>query len=283
MSLQPPSVLLMGAPGSGKTDSLITTIEAGLELFVISTEPRGIESLIDSVQRRKLDMEKLHYVSVNPTRPGFEKLITQAKLVSISDQKMLANLPPSGGRSEAQWIKLLLTFNDFVDERTGKSFGPTNKFGIDKCIALDSFSGCNIMSQDITVGDKILMNQGEWQIAMNQLNKFVQQLCSDLNCFFIMTAHTEPEIDPSTGISKVMVSTLGKRLAPVIPRWFSDVVLAERIAMGDKETFKWNNAAPGYDLKRRTLPLSSNLDPSFKPIVDAYVARAKLVQPGKVA
>ena len=268
--------MLFGAPGSGKTDSLTTLIEAGLELFVITTEPRGAESLIDAVFRRKLDMEKLHYHAITPTRPGFDRMVQQAKLLSVSDQKALAALPPSPGRNDAKWIELLNVCNDFTCQRTGKSYGDIAKFGPDKALALDSLSGINVMSQDITVGDKLLMNQGEWQIAMNQINKFVQSLASDLKCIFVMTAHVEQETDIS-GTSKLMASTLGKRLAPVLPRFFSDVVLAERITSGDKETFRWNNAAPGYDLKRRSLEFSTNLLPSFAPVVAAYKKRVEMI------
>lgn len=276
--LQPPSLLLLGAPGSGKTDSLVSACEAGLELFAIITEPRGAESLIDSAMRRKVSLDKLHYQTIQPTRPGLEKLETQAKLIAVSDQKSLAALPPSGGRSEAQWIKLMTTLKDFKDERTGKSYGPVGSFGPDKCVAIDSLSGLNIMCQDITVGDKVLMNQGEWQIAMNQLSRFIQSIASDLQCFFIMTAHAEPEADAITGATRIMASTLGKRLAPTIPRFFSDVVLAERVVTGNTETFRWSNSAPGFDLKRRSLPLSSQLQPSFGPVVEAYKARLEMIR-----
>ena len=275
--LQPPSVMLMGPPGSGKTDSIITLVEAGLETFVISTEPRGIESLIDSAQRRKIPLDKLHWHTVMPTRPGFARMVQNAKLLATADQKTLANLPPSGGRTEAKWIELLNVCNDFVCQRTGKSYGDIEKFGPDKAVVLDSLSGLNIMSKDITVGDKLLMNQGEWQIAMNQITGFVQSMAGDLKCLFVMIAHVEPEQDATTGATKIMASTLGKRLAPVLPRFFSDVILAERLTTGETETFRWNNAAPGYDLKRRALSLGSNHQPTFRPVVEAFENRRKLI------
>lgn len=275
--LQPPSVMLMGAPGSGKTDSLLTLVESGLETFVISTEPRGVESLIDSAQRRKLPLDKLHWRTVMPTRPGFQRMIQNARLLATADQKMLANLPPSGGRTEAKWIELLSVCNDFVCERTGKSYGDIEKFGPDKAVVVDSLSGLNIMSKDITVGDKLLMNQGEWQIAMNQIQAFVQSMAGDLKCLFVLVTHVEPEQDATTGAIKIMASALGRKLAPNLPRFFSDVILAERLTSGDTETFRWNNSAPGYDLKRRALPIGSNHQPTFRPVVEAFEARRKLI------
>src|SRR5262245_38067683 len=74
LPLQPPATLTMGSPGSGKTDALATWIEAGLELFVVVTESDGVASLVDSMARRKLDLNKLHWASCLPTTMGWEAL-----------------------------------------------------------------------------------------------------------------------------------------------------------------------------------------------------------------
>ena len=47
--LQGSGVLLIGTPGSGKTYSLSTLVSAGLETFVISTDPGGPDSLLDAM------------------------------------------------------------------------------------------------------------------------------------------------------------------------------------------------------------------------------------------
>jgi hypothetical protein len=54
-----------------------------------------------------------------------------------------------------------------------------------------------------------------------------------------MISHIEREIDEVLGGSKVMASTLGRKLAPKLPRYFSDVILAEKT--GAK--FSWSTAA----------------------------------------
>ena len=74
MNLQPPSALVIGQPGAGKTDALATLILAGLETFVISTEPDGIGSLLDSCARRGVSVDKLHWASCLPATPGWMAL-----------------------------------------------------------------------------------------------------------------------------------------------------------------------------------------------------------------
>lgn len=278
MSLQPPSILLMGVSGAGKTYSISTLLEAGLEVFVVSTEPHGLEALLDVVSEKKLPLAKLHWRYIGPARPGFESLAKQGALISQVDQKFLADQKP-GDRSNAAWIEMLKTFVDFHDEKDGKSYGDVTKFGADKAIVVDSLSGISSMAMDVTIGDKVTANPGEWGIAMRALDKFLLTCTSDLKCFFVMTAHIEREEDAITGASRVMASTLGKKLAPQIPKFFSEVVLADSDTKGDVREFFWSTNTPNHVLKARSLPLAAKLQPSFGPIVAAYKARVLSVNP----
>lgn len=278
MSLQPPSILLMGRSGSGKTYALSTLIEAGLEVFVISTEPHGLETLLDVVAAKKLPLSKLHWHYCGPARPGYESLVKQANLISQVDQKFLADQKP-GDRSNSGFVKMLNNFVDFRDEKDGKSYGDVTKFGPERALVVDSLSGVSSMAMDVTIGDKVTANPGEWGIAMRALDKFILTSTSDLKCFFIMTAHIEKEEDLLTGASRVMASTLGKKLAPQIPKFFSEVVLAESDTKGDDRSFYWSTNAPNHDLKARSLPVAAKLQPSFGPIVAAYKARVLSINP----
>lgn len=276
MTQQAPSILLIGASGSGKTDSLLTLVEAGLELFVIATEPNGIESLLNSAERRKLPVEKLHWTTASPSKFGFDSLEDMAKKVAAMDQQQLSSVKPAM-RRETPFISLLVKMRSFTDERTGKDYGPLANFGPDRAVVLDSLSGLNSMAMDNTIGDKVTANPGEWGIAMRLLDKFILECTSSLKCVFVLTAHAEPEVDPLSGATRIMASTLGKKLAPTLPRFFSEVVLSKRIIEGDKETFAWSNIEYGYELKRRSLPLGAKLDPSFRPVVESYRSRLTLV------
>lgn len=109
---------------------------------------------------------------------------------------------------------------------------------------------------------------------MNFISELIMKMTSDRKCFFTMTAHVEKEMNELTGVNQIMVSTLGKKLAPKLPRFFSEVVYAKR---GTKpgDPFLWSNTDPSIALKNRALPISDKLQPSFVPIVEAYRARKK--------
>lgn len=269
--IQPPAILLAGESGCGKTYSLSTLTEAGLDLFVIVTEPTGLDSIIDAYQQKKLPMEKLHWKQITPARQGFEDLQKMAEKIGGMTYDSLTKLSPQGDRRKSRFIELLSTLNNFVDDKDGKSYGPVDKFDSNKVLVVDSLSGLNLMAMDLAVGDKPTAHQGEWGVAMSALEKLLNSLSSGLACTFILTAHLEREADELTGGTKLMASALGRKLAPKLPRFFSEVIHAYR--EGDK--FFWSTSSQNVVTKRRVLPLGDKLPPTFKPIVEGYKARLK--------
>lgn len=266
--LKAPSVLLLGPTGTGKTWAISTLLEAGLETFVISTEPNGIDSLLDACQQKKLDLSRLHYSSIQPARSGMSGLLEMAKKVSVMNFESLSKLAPSGQRQRAQWIELLTCLSDFKDQR-GVSYGPVEEFDAGRALVIDSLSGLNLMAMDITVGDKLSAHVGEWGVAMGLLDKLIFSLTSGLRCTFVLVGHLEREFNEVTGQTTLMAATLGKKLAPRLPRFFSEVVLSTR----ESTKFGWSTSQTGVDLKQRSLPLSDKLEPNFAPVVAAYRKR----------
>lgn len=269
IQIEAPSILNIGGIGTGKSHALSTLAEAGLEVFVIITEPTGLETLLDVWQEKKLPIDKLHWKTIVPSRAGFDGLLQLAKTVSIADQKFLSDQKPSGDRKNAQFIHLLGTCNDFICERDGKSYGPISAFSPDRALAVDSLSGINLMAMDLVIGDKATANPGEWGIAMKMIEKLLLNLTSNLKCTLAITAHMERETEEVTGANQIMVSTLGKKLAPTIPRFFSEVVMSFR----EGEKFYWSTSALNVNLKNRALPVSAKLDASYVPIVKRYRER----------
>jgi hypothetical protein len=259
----------MGGTGSGKTYSLSTFIEAGLDLFVLITEPTGLDSLLDAVERKKLPIDKLHWHQVTPARAGFTNLADMAAKVGLMDYESLSKLRPTAGRNTAKFHDVLSTLANFKCERTGKEFGPVDAFDATKALAVDSLSGLNSMAMDLVIGDKVSAHQGEWGVAMNMLDKLLLALTSGLKCPFALTAHLEREVNEVTGGQQIMASTLGRKLAPKVPRFFSEVVMAYREGI----SFHWSTTAINTDLKCRSLPLSAKLEPSFVPVIEAYKKR----------
>lgn len=268
-----PSVLLLGGPGAGKTDVLIDLITQGLELFVISTEPNGVDTLLDSVARRKADLNKLHWKSIQPFTGDFESMLATATKTAVMQFDSITKMTGVKPR-ESQFYQLLKTMTNFQCDRTGESYGPVDRFTAKQALAIDSLSGLNLISMTHVTGDKPVAHVGEWGLAMGQIENFVNRCCGSLKCLFVLIAHLEREADEQTGATKLMASTLGRKLAPKLPRFFSEVVMARREA-GD---WLWATDFTNVDLKHRALPLGSKLSPSFRPIVEAYQRRLTQVQ-----
>jgi hypothetical protein len=84
-----------------------------------------------------------------------------------------------------------------------------------------------------------------------------------------MMGHTEREPSNTDGGLENMVATLGQKLAPKIPRPFSDAVLTRR----EGSKFFWSTTEPGYRLKTRNLPFSREIPPTFVPMIKAWHER----------
>lgn len=257
MSIPGFNMLLAGGTGSGKTHSIRTLLEAGLEVFVLFTEP-GQEVLGD------LGCEdKLHWHYIPPANVDFTAMIDSAKKINTLNFDALAKLPAINKQKYSQFIQVLESLHDFPCDRCGSKFGDVTTWGTNRVLVIDSLSGLNIMAMDLVVGSKPTKSMSDWGVAMDNLERLIQKLCTDTACHFVLTAHVEPEKDEETGRTSLMVSTLGRKLAPRMPRFFSDVVHAQRA--GDK--FSWSTATVNADLKARNLPIATGLKPDFHQIV----------------
>lgn len=262
----------MGAAGSGKTTSLVTYIEAGLELFVIGTEPNCADSLIDAMHERKLPMEKLHWHQVAPVAAGWGSLNSMVTTVNAMSYEDITKLKQGIGKSDQTSLKMILdNIQNFSCDRTGQKYGDVTQWDDSRAFAFDSLSGLSYSSMANTVGLKPAIHQGEWGVAMNVIDQLLLKVTSDCRCFFTLTAHTEKEVDQLGGGTKVMVSTLGAKLAPKIPKFFSEVIWAKRRLADPK--FTWSTIDNDADLKNRALPVSASLSPSFVQIVEVHRKR----------
>ena len=274
--LKPPRCLVMGPAGSGKTTSLATLARAGIEVFVIATEPAGTESLIDAWERLDLNFDLLHYKQVPPTSPGLDSLLEMGIKANNMSYKDISEMKQGIAKEKMkQWPILIRSIQNFIDDRTGEDFGDATSWGANRALAFDSLSGLNEICMQNTVGFKPSPHQGEWGIAMKLVENLLLKMASDLNCYFILTSHIEKEPDEITGMAKVGVSTLGRKLAPRVPRFFSEVIRARKSGDGK---YLWSTQDPEADLKNRALTSSNNLPQDFGPIVDAHNRRLDLAK-----
>lgn len=272
MILQPPHCLLLGPAGSGKTTSLATFAAKGIEVFVVVTEPTGVDSLLDAWDRLRLDINLLHFAVVPPMAGSWRALKEMGVRINALTYKDLSELKSGIGKETMKQYPLLLdNLENFHDARSGAHFGDVTSWGADRCLAVDSLSGLSLITLQHTVGLKPSPHQGEWGIAMSATEQLILKLSSDCQCFFVLTAHIEKEPDEITGMAKISVSTLGRKLAPKIPRFFSEVIRSRK----DLKGFRWSTLDSEADLKNRALASSNDLPADFGPIIDAYQRRIR--------
>lgn len=257
-----PKILLVGGTGSGKTHSIRTLLDAGLEVFGIFTEP-GMEVLSDT------DPERLHWHYIPPASTPWDQMIDSAQKINTMSLESISKMTDINKRQHTEFLDLLRCLANFHDDRTGKDFGPVDSFDNTRAVFVDSLSGLNIMAMNLVTGTKPVKSMSDWGIAMDNLERLITKLTVDLACTFVLTAHLERETDEISGGVQLMASTLGKKLAPRLPRFFSDVIHAKR--EGDK--FSWSTASFNVDLKARNVAISEKIEPSFKPLIQTWKAR----------
>lgn len=263
------NVLLMGPAGTGKTHSLGTLVDTGLEVFVLFLEA-GRESLFGYWTDRGLPIPpNLHWHTLKAPTVGFDTMLEDAKKINTLQLDTLAKMSDPNRGKHNQYVSLFEALNNFKDDRTKKSYGPVNEWGTERVLAIDGMTGLGRAAMALVVGGKPVRNQSDWGIAQDQLEKLLRKLADDCPCHFVLLSHVERETDMVLGGVKLMASTLGQKLAPKIPSIFSDVILATR--NGDK--WVWDTASALADVKTRNLPRRQDLPPDFAAIINKWKAR----------
>ena len=269
------NTFLIGPTGTGKTDALVSLVAAGLELFVIFTEPHGRSVLLSAAKRRGVDESKIHWVYVPPQSGTWDDFMQRAKRMTAASWAMLAGSTedPQKGKFTG-FYNLLASLHDFQCERCGKKYGDVSTWGTDRAIALDSLSGINEVTMQMVAGESIAKSQPQWGAAMNAELLLINKLCYSTRAFFVLTAHIERQVNEITGGTYLVPMALGRKLAPDLPRYFNDVILTVR----DGEKFLWSTATPNADLKATTLKIGDKIEPSFVPLVNEWQARGGIIE-----
>lgn len=270
-----PKVLLIGQPGSGKTRSIATLLEAGLEVFVIFTE-QGKESLLQGVidlGLEKVAKEKLHWAFVGASTPGFAGLRKFAQDINAKSQKELQK--EGGGavpKNHQQLIDVIRLCENFKDQH-GNEFGNVSEFGNDKVLVVDGLSGINDMSMDLVVGAKAIKTIADWGMAMDTQMKLVKQFVGDLVCGFILLAHLEINKDEVEGKIYKLPKLLGNKNSADFGSKFSDVILAKDTGAN----WIWSTQENQMQLKTRNLEYSGKLKPSFVDLFSKWASRYEVL------
>jgi hypothetical protein len=268
-------VLLLGSTGTGKTHSIATLIEAGVKPFVIFTEP-GMSTLSKVLNEKGLpeDAAAWHYIS--PASQDFASMIAMSQNLNRMSFDMITKMTDPNKTQFLQWVELLRTCENFIDDRSGEHFGNVGKWGTDRALVIDSLSGLNDMAMSLIVGGRPTRSVPDWMVAQNNLLGLINKLCTDTTCHFVLTGHLEREQDEISGGIQLMASTLGKKLAPKLPRNFDEVIMTKH----SMDKFLWSTAEGNADLKSRVLPISNNIPPTFKGAIEAWVKAGGTIKPG---
>lgn len=275
--LEGPNILLEGGGGSGKTHSIGTLVDSGIEVFYLGIE-QGLEALLGYWTDVRADNPKprpipanLHWHKIEPPNLGFKEFAAQALRVNTLSLKTLAESPDPQRHMHNLWIKVSETMFNFHDDRTGQDFGAVDSWGPERCIVVDGMTGLCKAAMSCVVGSRPVWNPGDYQVGQKQVENFLRLVCDHCKCWFVLISHVEKEVDPVVGGLNITVSAIGKALAPLIPPMFSDVIYCKR--EGTKWT--WNTAQTGVDTKARNIAWADGLPPDFRVIYKTWAARAQ--------
>lgn len=265
--------LLMGPAGTGKTYAIGTLVdkmaEVGGEVFYLNLEA-GLESLLGFWRDRGKEIPaNLHWHTLAAPKASFMDMIDAANKINTLSLESLAKMQDPNRSKHNQFISLLQAMNDFPDDRTGQKFGSVETWTAKRVLVIDGMAGLNKAAMSLVVGGKPVKSQSDWGIAQDTLEKFLRQLTDNCRCHYVQIAHVERETDQVLGGIKLMVSTLGQKLAPKLAPMFSDVILTVR--EGNKWT--WDTSSSMADVKARNIPWLAGQTPSFAPVIDKWIAR----------
>lgn len=266
MSLPGAKVLIMGDTGTGKTYSIASLIKAGITPFILFTEP-GLLGMSKSCQAAGItDPHPFHYHYIPPTLSDWDALTKIGENVNQLPYSALCKMVDTNKKKYNQWLEVIKNNNNFHCEGCGQDFGDIQSWGTDRAFVLDSLTGFSEMSMRLYIGGKVAKDKPDYQIAQDMIMRVLDKWTLETNCWFIMIAHEERESDDITGAVRRFPSSVGKAIAPDIPKNFSDVIEAVR----EGNNFSWDTAATGAATKATFLPVQAKQIPNFVTIVEAW-------------
>jgi len=279
-----PSVILEGEMGSGKTHALRSLLidkdgkfdgpsVSGIEYVFMINHEGGFEDVLGDIPASKLGWFYL------PASEGsFAGLQAMVRTINTQHPDVIQKMGGINKHLYPEFDKLLGLCNELVDQRTGKKLGPVFNLPANWCLWYESISALSEIAKNNAIGDKPFMELRDYQMVQNPIRKFLNHLVFNTKCLFVATAHLERETNESNFQQELTISTVGRKLGPLLPRFFSDVIITERVDdLGTNQQytskFLWHTVKPGVRTKTRNLPWAQNLKPDFTPLLKNFRER----------
>ena len=262
-------ILLIGPGGTGKTHSLTSLCNAGLEVFVLFTGETGMQSATRD--------ERVHYRVIRPMNVGWSVIRTMAERSNKFSTDALLKTDGKRGLF-TQFLEVIDTCNNFECDHCGKSFGDVEKWSTDRVLVVDHLSGLSRMCRYLLVGGRTGMSQPELYNAQGNLDRFIRTLALETKCHVVLISHEDTDRDEFSGRVTHYPGTpgLGKALRATFAPDFDDVICAVRV--GNK--FSWSTTEADHDgLKANNLEWKSEQNPSFEPLIKRWQARGGVIRP----
>jgi hypothetical protein len=263
------NALVMGPVQTGKTWGTRTLLReypdikgkickgAGKIVCTVSLEP-GWE---DTNGDLTCDMG-MHLVYIPPLPASWDELETITKLVNTATDIQKVNDP--NRRYYTQLMETYSTLKDYTCQRCGKSFGNCAKLDGHHAVVMDGLTGLSRNAMTAVVGLKPAKTWPEFDAAQQHIENLLRA-CVSIDASFILIAHVDREVDKETQRTKLMMHTIGQKLAPRLTKdLFSEIILARR---DDRGSFFWSTSEPDMDLKARKLPFGDKITPDFRQIL----------------
>lgn len=258
-------VMLEGGTGTGKTHSVLSLIEKGITPFIIFTEP-GMSTIQRGLAEYGYSQDSVKWCYVSAASQSWEAMKDMGGKINQMSFKALSALEDGKKAQYRQFLDVYSACHNFTDTRTGEEFGDVTTFGTDRCLVFDSLSGLSRMSMNLMVGAKPTKSPSDWGVAMDNLERFLIKITTDISCHVGMTAHLAMEKDEINGGIVLMPQSLGNKLSPKIAPMFDEVIHTRQ----DGEKWYWSTATRNVETKTRMLPISDSLEPGFGQLIDEW-------------
>ena len=262
-----PKFLIQGIISTGKSYAIRTLNIKGRTTLVLQTEPCEI---LDDIPCSS----NFHLARAFPAQITLETLKSNARRLHTMSMKQLQEMVDPQRHNYGQFLDVLSLMENFVCHRCKQSFGNLYEWPTTYNFVIDGLSGLSQMALDLVVGSKPIKTQPEWGAAMDNLERFITTICMNTNCVFVLLAHVEREQDEITGGYQNMVATLGRKLAPKLPKYFSDIAKAYRsVDAKGQPTYYWSTSDSMSVLKNRNLPFHDQIKPDFSLPISVWQQR----------